>query len=73
MSYYHFKADDGSDYGSFEVFYNDGFLRDEESPDRERLADGWYWWACFPGCIPDSDPHGPFDTEDEARKDAQDD
>ena len=32
---------------------------------------GWYWWACFPGCVPDSDPVGPFDTEDEAIADAQ--
>ena len=24
---------------------------------------GWYWWACFPGCLPDSDPFGPFESE----------
>ena len=33
---------------------------------------GWYWWTCFPGCMPDSEPFGPFDTEDEATEDAQD-
>lgn len=33
--------------------------------------DGWYWWTCFPGCLPDSDPIGPFDTEAEALADAQ--
>jgi len=33
---------------------------------------GWYWWSCFPGCLPDSDPFGPFDTEAEALADAQD-
>lgn len=27
---------------------------------------GWYWWACFPGCLPDSEPCGPFDTGAEA-------
>lgn len=32
---------------------------------------GWYWWSCFPGCLPASDPHGPFDTEDEALTDAR--
>lgn len=32
---------------------------------------GWYWWACFPGCIPDSDPHGPFETEALALADAR--
>jgi hypothetical protein len=32
---------------------------------------GWYWWPCFPGCLPDSDPIGPFATEAEALADAQ--
>ena len=27
---------------------------------------GWYYWFCFPGCMPDSDPIGPFATEREA-------
>lgn len=52
-------------YGMCEVFYVDqaeakfGF----DGP-------GWYWHACFPGCLPDSDPNGPFDTEDAACDDA---
>ena len=33
---------------------------------------GWYWWSCFPGCLPDSEPFGPFDTEAEALANAQD-
>ena len=33
---------------------------------------GWYWWSCFPGCLPDGDPMGPFETENEAIADAQD-
>ncbi len=33
---------------------------------------GWYWWFCFPGCLPDSELSGPFETEDAALKDAQD-
>ncbi len=32
---------------------------------------GWYYWACFPGCLPDGDPIGPFDSESEAMADAQ--
>ena len=36
-------------------------------------APGWYWWACFPGCLPDGDAVGPFATEAEAIADAQDD
>ena len=35
-------------------------------------AEGWYWWTCFPGCMPDSEPFGPFETEAEALADAQD-
>lgn len=31
----------------------------------------WYWWSCLPGCLPNSDPIGPFDTEAEALADAQ--
>ena len=33
---------------------------------------GWFWWACFPGCLPDSDPFGPFPTKAQALADAQD-
>lgn len=32
---------------------------------------GWYWWACLPGCLPDSSPVGPFSSEAEAIEDAQ--
>lgn len=31
----------------------------------------FFWWPCFPGCLPDSDPVGPFETEAEALADAQ--
>lgn len=46
------------------------------SRDRERLLDairaitgdqgGWYYQFCFPGCLPDSEPMGPFASRDEA-------
>lgn len=39
--------------------------------DGDYTGDGWYWWYCFPSCLPDSDPIGPFDTEEEATKEAQ--
>jgi hypothetical protein len=32
---------------------------------------GWYWWACFPGCLPDGEASGPFRTEAGAIKDAR--
>lgn len=31
---------------------------------------GWYWWPCLPGCLPDGDPIGPFETEHKAKQDA---
>jgi hypothetical protein len=37
----------------------------------EGIKGGWFWWMCFPGCIPDGDPVGPFDTHAEALADAQ--
>jgi hypothetical protein len=32
---------------------------------------GHYWQSCFPGCLPDSDPIGPFETAEEALADAR--
>lgn len=37
----------------------------------EGIKGGYFWWSCFPGCLPDSDPIGPFDTYEEALADAQ--
>lgn len=58
-----------------EVFYrtiseniSDGWIDDDGEP----LEAGWYWWTCFPGCLPDSEPMGPFATEQEALDDARD-
>ena len=36
------------------------------------ITGGWFWWTCLPGCLPDSDPIGPFATREEALADAQD-
>ena len=32
---------------------------------------GWYWWSCFPGCLPEGDPIGPFESAEDAIADAQ--
>jgi len=57
-------------------------LADMNSKTREAMLDamvdelaiegGWFWWTCFPGCMPDSSPTGPFTTEAEAVADARD-
>lgn len=31
----------------------------------------WFYWFCLPGCMPDSDPSGPFKTEAEALENAR--
>jgi len=33
---------------------------------------GYYWWTCMPGCMPDSSPFGPYETEAAAIEAAQD-
>ena len=40
-------------------------------PDDEPNDAGWYYWACFPGCLPDGEPMGPFETEQDALEDAR--
>lgn len=35
------------------------------------LGTGWYFWYCFPGCLPDSQPMGPYETEAAALAEAR--
>jgi hypothetical protein len=68
--YHQFHAEDTQEpYGSFEVFWHDG--------ERPIFLDycvgvqpGWYWWACFPGCMPCGEPAGPFAYSQQAHEDA---
>jgi hypothetical protein len=62
------RAEDPYALPDCEVFYAD----DLEDENGEILPAGWYWWSCFPGCLPDGDPVGPFDSEEDALADAQD-
>jgi hypothetical protein len=64
--YHKFKNESDEAYGSFEVFHH---LAKPTDPD-ELSGDGWYWWACFPGCLPDGDPSGPYKSAEEAYHDA---
>lgn len=45
-------------------------LTELEDTPWEDLA-GWYYWYCLPGCLPDSEPCGPFATEAEALREAR--
>ena len=70
--YHSFHMDETQEpYGSFEVFYMDRWpdsgKREEAWPE---LMPGWYWWSCSSGCLPDSDPNGPFAYSQQAHEDA---
>lgn len=34
--------------------------------DDDPPMNGWYYWYIMPGCLPDSEPFGPFATEQDA-------
>jgi hypothetical protein len=62
------RASDPHALPDIEIFWADGTTRDN---DGEWMPRGWYWWTCFPGCLPDSEPCGPHATEAEALAEAQ--
>lgn len=76
--YHQFHAEETQEpYGSFEVFWHDGspdsmaeHASDIPDEEPETFKPGWYWWACFPGCMPDSEPNGPFAYSRQAHEDA---
>lgn len=56
-----------------EVFYHDGddtVEFEDGSESHFGMTTGWYWWSCFPGCLPDGDPNGPFESAEDAVEDA---
>ena len=76
MGYHKFQDEDGNEFGSFEVFQvvrtadGSGRYSVEQYPTIYPMP-GWYWQACFPGCLPDGEPCGPFTTEADAISDAR--
>ena len=78
--FHQFTNEDGTKYGSFEVFWHECPSRsdrprtwtdeDEELADDNLMASGWYWWACRPGCSPEGEPVGPFAKSQYALEDA---
>ena len=62
MGYHSFIDELGNAYGSFvlEFIAADPFLEA-----------GWYWTACFPSAATNCDPEGPFETYEQAMRDAQ--
>lgn len=70
MAYHQYHNYAGEPHGSFETFQvHEGEEFDDGGDGL--LDEGWYYWACFPGCMPDGNPTGPFETEAEAIADGQ--
>lgn len=71
-TFYMGKSDfhpDTSDTGSWMEEYGKRAM--EEDNTVEYLV-GWYFWYCQPGCLPDSEPYGPFKSEEAAMQEAHD-
>lgn len=66
--YVSIKDDNGHTHWPVEVFRHDGV---PVTQDYESMPAGWYWWTCFPGCLPEGDPHGPFKSRVAAAADAE--
>lgn len=65
MGYHEFHTEETQEpYGNFEVFWLD------KDRDGNVIDSGWYWWSCYPGCMPDSNSKGPFATSRDAFQDA---
>jgi hypothetical protein len=43
-----------------EVFYDEAWAKNKSG--------AWFYWYCFPDCLPDSEPIGPYPTEEVAIK-----
>lgn len=35
------------------------------------ISGGWFYWYCFPGCLPDGEPVGPYNSYADALAGAQ--
>lgn len=78
--HHRFVNEDGEEFGSLEIFWANQDDLDLTALDYEALDDGeepmspgWYWWPCFPGCLPDGEAMGPFSSSRDARDDARED
>jgi hypothetical protein len=70
------RESDSTALSDVEVFYREESENTQETVfydehDDEPYGTGWYYWYCFPGCMPDSSPFGPFKTEAEAVADCR--
>ena len=70
---------DLDEFGHYEVFYveiangiwveSESTTSDPDSGQGFSWQEGWYYWIFQPGFMPEGEPNGPHDSEDEARND----
>lgn len=63
------RARDAHALPNVETFYHDAknpFGEFGVATEEGIMPTGWYFWYCFPGCMPDGEPDGPYDTEQAA-------
>jgi hypothetical protein len=46
------------------------FFVDARAAGQIGSSPGWYWWECYPRCLPEGDAFGPFPTSYRAYRDA---
>lgn len=66
------QASDPAILPSIETFYRTMAANEVDGwrdGDGETMGAGWYAWECLPGCLPDGEPYGPYDSEAEALAD----
>lgn len=56
-----------------EVFYIGDFEINHLKMLHSYEKPGWYWWYCHPGCLPDSEPYGPYISAQAAQEAANED
>jgi hypothetical protein len=71
VGYHSFHDENGDCHGSFEIFWHGGKyithgVHSETEGEADEWSPGWYWWSCFPGCIPDGSPDGPYSSSRDA-------
>jgi hypothetical protein len=65
------RASDPRALPDVEVFHIPNDYQPEPEPGEEPYEPGVYYWYCSPGCLPDSEPIGPFKSGEEALTDAR--
>ncbi len=55
----------------YELVYPEKRVHQEFGGESVWMETGWYYQYGFPGCLPESDPFGPFDTAEEALEEAR--